>query len=60
MEDYPLCRCERGAGWVQEADDGRGLLVELHDADRDGLADDPNTTLGAMIHANGKLGVSGS
>jgi arginine decarboxylase len=33
---------------VQADDDGRGLFVELHDADRDRLEDDLKTTLGAM------------
>ena len=37
-----------GIGWVQEDDDGRGLFVELHDADRDRLEGDLNATLEAM------------
>ena len=42
-----------GIGWVQQGDDGRGLFVELHDADRDRLEDDLHTTLGAMRRSRG-------
>jgi arginine decarboxylase len=37
-----------GIGWVQQADDGPGLFVELHDDDRDRLEADLHATLNAM------------
>jgi arginine decarboxylase len=37
-----------GIGWVQQGDDGPGLFVELHDADRDRLQADLHATLNAM------------
>lgn len=37
-----------GIGWIQQAGDGPGLFVELHDADRDRLEADLHATLNAM------------
>ena len=37
-----------GIGWVQQANNGPGLFVELHDADRDRLEADLHATLNAM------------
>ena len=39
-----------GIGWVQEAGNGRGLFVELHDDNRERLEQDLHTTLEAMRH----------
>jgi arginine decarboxylase len=37
-----------GLGWVQQGDDGPGLFVELHHADRERLESELHTTLEAM------------
>lgn len=47
-QSQPGRHAHAGIGWVQEGDAGRGLFVELHDADRDRLELDLHTTLGAM------------
>ena len=54
-QSQPGHQARAGIGWVQEGDDGRGLFVELHDADRDRLEDDLNTTLGAMRRSRGDV-----
>lgn len=55
-QSQPGHQAHAGIGWVQEGDDGRGLFVELHDADRDRLDDDLNTTLGAMRRSRSDVG----
>ena len=47
-EQRPGRHAHAGIGWVQEGEYGRGLFVELHDADRNRLEDDLHATLDAM------------
>ena len=54
-QSQPGHQAHAGIGWVQEGDDGRGLFVELHDADRDRLEDDLHATLGAMRRSRGEV-----
>ncbi|WP_341892309.1 pyruvoyl-dependent arginine decarboxylase [Variovorax sp. YR752] len=42
-----------GIGWVQHADGGQGLFVELHDIDRERLSQDLAHTLVAMQQGRG-------
>jgi arginine decarboxylase len=54
-QSQPGHQAHAGIGWVQEGGDGRGLFVELHDADHDRLEDDLNATLGAMRRSRGDV-----
>jgi arginine decarboxylase len=47
-EQRPGRHAHAGIGWVQQGECGPGLFVELHDADRNRLEHDLQTTLEAM------------
>jgi arginine decarboxylase len=52
-EDRPGQEVHASIGWVRDAQDGRGLFVELHDHDRDRLECDLHATLEAMQRSRG-------
>jgi len=47
-EERPGHAVHAGIGWVQDAEAGQGLFVELHALDREQLGRDLHATLGAM------------
>lgn len=52
-EDRPGHTAHAGIGWVQSADTGAGLFVELHDTDAERLRGDLQATLLAMQAGRG-------
>lgn len=50
-EERPGHVAHAGIGWVQHPESGRGLFVEMHGGDREGLLRDLHGTLGAMRRA---------
>lgn len=47
-QSAPGCDAHAGIGWIQQGNDGPGLFVELHHADREGLEAELHATLEAM------------
>lgn len=52
-EDRPGHAVHAGIGWVQSAEGGHGLFVELHDHDRERLQHDLHRTLDTMQRHRG-------
>jgi len=53
QQSRPGRHAHAGIGWVQRADDGSGLFIDLHDEVRDRLLHDLHTAFGAIRSLRG-------